>query len=293
MKPLSRNLHAAGLMAGAMALFTANDTVIKQLSTAVPIGEILFVRGLMVTLCLAIVVRLQGQRLTRLARPHRMSWLRGVLEVGVTFCFLSAISVMPLADATALFFSAPIILTALAALILKERVGPRRWAAIVIGFAGVLVIVGPGGDWTPAALLALAAAFVSALRDVATRFIPPSEGSGTVALVTAVVVTLGGLPTLPLGWVALDTTQLLALAGCAVLIAGGYTCFVMAVRKGEIALIAPVRYVALPMAAIAGFVAFGAVPGPRMLLGTAIIAGSGLFIFFRERALARAAATAS
>jgi drug/metabolite transporter (DMT)-like permease len=285
--PLTTNLEAAGLMAVAMLLFTVNDTMVKELSTALPVGEILFLRGVLVTLCLAFVIRAQRLPLRRVLRPHPASILRGCLELGVTFCFISAIQVMPLADATALFFAAPIMLTGLAALILKERVGPRRWAAVVVGFIGVLVIVGPGGDWRPAALLALASAFFSAVRDVATRYIPPAEGSGTVALVTSAVVTAGGLLTLPLGWAPAGALHALMLAACALLIAAGYTCFVMAMRRGEVSFVAPVRYIALPAAGLAGFLAFGAVPAPRMFAGAAIIAGSGLFIFFRERALAR------
>jgi hypothetical protein len=176
-------------MVASMACFTLNDALVKLLSATLPIGQIMALRGLLVVVGMVVVLRVLK---LRIALPERWTMVRATLEVGVTFCFLTALSRIPLAEATTIFFAAPVIATGLAALVLGERVGPRRWSAVIAGFIGVFIAAGPRGSADPAVLLAFLAAVLSALRDLATRRVPPETGSGTVALVTAGCVTLGG-----------------------------------------------------------------------------------------------------
>ena len=131
----------------------------------------------------------------RIGWPERFTWLRAAGEVAVTFTFLQALARLPIGDTYTLYFAGPLLLTAGAALFLGERVGPRRWAAVLVGFLGVLVVLGLPQQWQAASLIALTAAFLSVARDLTTRWIPPAVGSGTVAALTSVCVALSGLAT--------------------------------------------------------------------------------------------------
>lgn len=286
MSTATHNLRAALLMIAAMASFCVNDAFMKTLAARAPIGELIAVRGtIVVVLMLALLPRLG----LRIGRPDRFTFLRALGELGVTFAFLAALATLPLADTYTLYFAAPILLTAAAALFFGERVGPRRWAAVFVGFLGVLVVLGLPSAWQLASLLALAAAAISVARDICTRKISPEVGSGTAALATAVCVTLGGAATALGGtWIVLDGTDMTLCALAALGAAGGYVAFVAALRMGDLSFVAIFRYSAIPMAMALGFVFWGDVPGPRMLAGAALIMGSGLFILWRERRLAQA-----
>jgi S-adenosylmethionine uptake transporter len=284
----TQNFRAAALMIAAMASFCINDAFMKILSGRAPIGQLVTVRGAMVVLLMLALLPRLG---LRVGRPDRFTLLRALGELGVTFAFLTALTSLPLADTYTLYFAAPILLTAAAALLFGERVGPRRWAAVLVGFLGVLVVLGLPSQWRLASLLALAAAAISVARDVCTRQISPEVGSGTAALITAACVMLGGALT-GLGgrWVPLDGIDV-TLCGLAALgAAGGYVAFVAALRMGDLSFIATFRYSAIPMAMMLGFAFWGDVPSLQMLGGALLIMGSGLFILWREHRLTRAAA---
>ena len=286
MSGLTANLRGALLVVVAMAAFCINDAFIKDLSTRAPIGELMAVRGAFAILLMLAVLPWLG---LRIGRPERFTWLRAAGEVAVTFTFLAALARLPLGDTYTLYFAGPLLLTAGAALFLGERVGPRRWAAVVVGFLGVLVVLGLPGYWQLASLIALAAAFLSVARDLTTRWIPVAVGSGTVAMLTNVCVTLSGWVTaLGGGWVALGWRDIGFCALAAFGVAAGYTAFVAALRTGELSFVATFRYAGIPMAMLLGFVVWGDVPAPRMLAGAALIMGAGLYIVWREHVLARA-----
>lgn len=277
------NLRAALMMLGSMAAFTTNDVLVKLVTGRLPVGQIVFVRGAAVVLILLVILRRRHRAVPLAACLDRWVLLRALLEAGITISFLSALARMPIGNATTLYFSAPIILTVLAALVLREQVGARRWLAVLAGFAGVAVVAGPHGDWTPVALLPLAAAAMSATRDIVTRFIPAAVPSIAVSLASATSVTIAGLLTVPAGWPMPRPGELALLLGCALLLTVGYLTYVAAVRMGEVSFIAPVRYAAIPMAMLAGLAVWDHVPTGTTWLGTAVIIGSGLFILGRER----------
>ena len=163
------NLNA---MVAAMASFCINDAFIKELSTRVPIGELIAVRGVFAILLLLAVLPWLG---LRVGWPERFSWLRAAGEAAVTFAFLAALARLPIGDTYTLYFAGPLLLTAGAALFLGERVSPRRWGAVVVGFLGVLVVLGVPANWQAASLIALAAALLSVARDLVTRWIAQLE----------------------------------------------------------------------------------------------------------------------
>ncbi len=281
MSTAALNTRAALLVTAAMAAFCVNDAVIKSLSVRVPIGELMAVRGLMAILLMLAVLPWLG---LRVGPAERFTWLRAAGEVGVTFAFLAALTRLPLGETYTLYFVGPILLTAGAALVFGETVGPRRWLAVIVGFLGVLVVLGLPSSWQMASGLALGAALLSAIRDLATRRIPANVGSGTVAIVTGVAVALSGALTVVDGsWVALGGTDLGLCALAALGVAGGYTAFVMGLRLGELSFVATLRYSGIPIAMLLGLIGWGEMPGQRMLAGAALIVASGLFIVWRGR----------
>jgi drug/metabolite transporter (DMT)-like permease len=279
MMTAAANLRGALLVVVAMAAFCVNDAFIKDLSTRAPIGELMAVRGVFAILLLLVVLPWLG---LRVGRPERFTWLRAAGEVAVTFAFLAALARLPIGDTYTLYFAGPLLLTAGAALFLGERVGPRRWGAVIAGFVGVLVVLGLPSSWQAASLLALAAALLSVGRDLTTRWIPPTVGSGTVALLTGVCVTLSGWATAAGGgWVAMGWRDIGLCALAAFGVAAGYTSFVVALRTGELSFVATFRYSGIPMAMLLGLAIWGDLPSARMLAGAALIMGSGLYMISR------------
>lgn len=279
-----RNLRAAALTVAAVGTFCVNDAVVKLLTARLPPGEIVALRGLLVVAILLLV--LPRLRL-RPGRPDRFALIRAAAEVGVNGCFVTGLLFLPLGDSYTLYFTAPVMLTAAAALFLGERVGLLRWGAVAAGFVGVLLAVGTPGSWQPAVVLPLLAAALSVARDLATQRVPPEVGAGTVALATAVAVTLAGLATLPFAWTTPGLADLGLCLAAALGASCGYVLFVVALRTGELSFISPFRYAGIPMAMLLGLLVWGELPEPRTLAGAAIVVGAGLFVLRRERRLVR------
>lgn len=283
------NLRGAGFMVIAMGAFVINDALMKSLADEVSLFQAVFVRGMFAMLLIGAFAWARGAaRLSAVAPGDRRAALARVAgEIGSTTCFLKALFAMPLANATAILQSTPLALTLVAALFLGERVGWRRWTAVVAGFFGVMLIVKPGADgFDAAALWALAAVGFVCLRDIATRRLSPATPSLAITLMTAVAITaLGGAVTAIEGWAPVETRAvgILALSACFLFV--GYLFSVMTMRVGELAFISPFRYTVLIWALILGVAVFGDAPGPLSLLGAAIVVASGLFTFHRERKL--------
>ncbi|WP_461332532.1 DMT family transporter [Bradyrhizobium embrapense] len=283
---LSPNLRGSLFMAAAMASFTVNDTITKAVSAELNIGEVLLVRGLV---AMVLVAALAWYRDALRSFSALLIWpvvLRVLGEIGGTLTYLSAISQIPLANASAIFQALPLVITLGAALVFGEPVGWRRWLAIAAGFIGVLVIVRPGaGGFSQPALLALASVGFCAVRDLATRRIPKQLPTVFITLLTTVTVTTAGAVVLvPLGgWKPPSGQALGLLTFAAVLILIGYQCIIVSLRTGDISAVAPFRYTALPWAMLTGYLAFGHKPDGAMLAGAAIIVASGLYAFYRER----------
>ena len=140
------NLKAAVLMVVAMSLFAANDAIVKWLTAGLPIGEIMFLRGIVATGLLLVASRALGDRITVPGLFERWSLIRAAVEVTATYLFLTSIKLLPLATASTLLFAAPIFVTALSMPLFGERVGVWRWSAVVAGFVGVVIIAAPGAE---------------------------------------------------------------------------------------------------------------------------------------------------
>ncbi|KGD94475.1 DMT family transporter [Rhizobium sp. YS-1r] len=282
----SENSRGALFMALAMAAFTCNDAIVKSITSELGVAQIMAVRGVMATALIYCVARYLGVTLSLKMVMHPLVLLRTFFEIGATLTFLSALAHIEFAAASSIMQSLPLAVTLGAALFLGEPVGWRRWTAISVGFLGVLLIIRPGPEgFTPAALLAVAACFFTASRDLTTRRITADIPTLTVTLFTSFANTVVGVILIaPMGgWQPISTPTLGYLALASVLVFAGYQAVIKAMRVGEISFIAPFRYTGLLWALVIGIFLFGEHPNAYMLTGAAIVIGSGLYTFYRER----------
>ncbi|MEN3145985.1 DMT family transporter [Neorhizobium sp. IRAMC:178] len=282
----SENSRGALFMSLAMAAFTCNDALVKSVTPELSIPQIMAVRGVMATLLIYCVARYMGVTLSARAVMHPLVLLRTFFELGATLTFLSALALIEFAAISSILQALPLAVTLGAALFLGEPVGWRRWTAIGIGFLGVLIIIRPGPEgFTPAALLAVIACCFTACRDLTTKRIKADIPSLTVTLFTSLANTVvGAILVVPMGgWQPVSAYALGHLAFASVLVFAGYQAIIQSMRTGEISFIAPFRYTGLLWALIIGIFVFGEHPNTYMLVGAAVVIGSGLYTFYRER----------
>lgn len=272
-------------MLGSMAFFVANDTCVKLAGERLPLGEIIVLRNSAATLYI-LVFALIASGLTLPAHPpwRLLSW-RMAAEAFSTLTFLTALMAMPIGDVTALAQFTPLAMTAAAAVLLREPVGWRRWTATLVGLCGVMLIARPGTSaFTPAALvLALAVVLVIA-RDLITRQIPSNVPTLTLTLMSAASTAPAGLLLLPFEtwvWPAAHEAILLALAGACLSLA--YALIVVAMRAGDVGVIAPFRYGVILFALLSGWLFWNEIPDALQGLGIVILTGAGLYTVHRER----------
>jgi S-adenosylmethionine uptake transporter len=285
MTPLSDNARGALLMMASMAAFTFGDACVKALGGAMPLAQILVIRGIVASLfILALTLRL-GQFTLRLPRREwALVGLRSMAELLSAVFFLTALFNMKLANVTALLQMLPLTVTLGSALFLREPVGWRRWIAIAIGFGGMVLIVRPGTEgFNIFTLSALAAVFCVTVRDLATRRMARETPSMMITLVGSVtVLTFAAGWSLFVDWAPLNGPSGGLLLGASLFIIGGYTFSVLVMRVGEVGFVAPFRFTGLVWALILGWLVFGEWPEPQTLLGAAVIVATGLFTLWRE-----------
>ncbi len=280
----SANSRGIFALSGSMAAYSISDVFTKLVAKVYPFGETVAVRGLFTVIVVGLALAVFGQWRTVPRICSGPVPLRAVLDAMSSACYIAALINMPIANAAALNMTHPLILVALSVVVLSEVVGWRRWSAVVVGFAGVLLIVKP----TPAAfdvfaLFGLGAPLLGALRELMTRRLDPTLPSMTVTLasVTALAFVGGGVGFTehwqPMG---LWDAGLLAIAACSFSLATGLVVY--AFRTAEISAVAPFRYTFLIWAGLAGYVAFGEVPDRWSVLGAALIVGSGLYALRRH-----------
>jgi drug/metabolite transporter (DMT)-like permease len=292
--PMTDNLRAILLMVAAMAAFTVNDACMKALSDDLPLYQTIFIRGIPTSIGLGLIAAWRGELAFRFSAPDsRMSILRCVAEVAATVAFQLALGHMPLANLSAIMQCLPLAVTLAAALVLGDRIGTRRVTAILVGFAGVLLIVRPGTDgfdrW---ALVGLASVAFVVVRDLSTRAISARVPSTMVAFLAALSVTLcAGLAAVSDRWVTPGGQSLLLIVIASTCLLAGYLTVVMTMRTGEMAVIAPFRYSGLVVAIFLGWACFGDFPDALTLIGSGIVVATGIYTFHRER-IARKVVTA-
>jgi len=284
--------HAAlagiGLMLAGILLFAVNDAMGKWLVATYSVGQVLLIRSVAALVLLAPFI--WRDRASFAAAPRwGMQALRAVLATAEVACFYWAVSYLPLADVMAYYLAGPIFVTAIAGAVLGEPVGWRRWTAVAVGFLGVITCLRPGVavlSWP--ALIALTGSFTFSLSMIATRTL---RGTGDTVLVTAqtLAALAFGAALSPLHWVALTLRDggLLALLGIVAMVA--HVCINRSLKLAPASTVVPYQYTTIVWAVLFGYLVFGDVPDGFVLAGAAIIIGAGLFIFVREKRLARRA----
>ncbi len=271
------------LMVLAVGLYSIMDAMVKWVGPSYPTLEIVFFRSLFAFIPIAYVLWRSGSLAslrTRHPLGHAARALTGLISLSL---FFYTYAHMPLANVIAISFGAPLLVTALSVLVLRERVGWRRWSAVSIGFVGVMVMVKPdAGLFDRIAILALTATVFYALVIVFIRKLSRTETSTAIVFYYALTSTIVTGAVMPFVWVMpdLEGWVLLILVG----VIGGVAQFAMtnAFRLADVSIVAPFDYMPIIWAALLGFFIWGEVPGNSIWLGTAIVMASGIYILFRE-----------
>jgi len=287
--PAGTQIRSIALMVIASGLLTVNDAMVKWLTQSYSVGQVMTLRGIFV---IAIVVfwAMARRRTSQLRVSNwRLQLTRGALMSISTFLFVTALALMPIADAIAIAFAGPVIATALAALLLNESVGWRRWSAIAVGFAGVIVMIRPTPELIRlAAIVPLLAASFGAFRDIVTRRMGTGgESTPAIMLISTSVVTIAGLFTIPLGWSPLAIGDLGLFVTSALLVALAQGLMIESFRLGEVGLVGPFKYTSLVWAVLLGVLVWGDLPDAWTWIGSGLVVGSGLYIWRRELVLAK------
>ena len=216
--------------------------------------------------------------------------LRSAFMLGANAFFFLALQSIPLVTASAVVFVGPLIVTALSVPLLGERVGPRRWAAVAVGFAGAMLIIRPGTDFMHAAtVLPLLAALSFSFYQICTRVLARHDDPMTTLTYTAVAGSLAATAIVPTSWITPDTVGWMAMIAAGIFGALGQWALIKAISAAPVSTVAPFGYTGLVWATLFGFVTFGDVPDVYTLSGAVIIAASGLYVLHRERAVSRSA----
>lgn len=272
-------------MLAAMAILPVIDVIAKKLGQAgMPILVVVWARALFGgVMTLPFALKAEGTRAFRPAQPLRQL-ARAMLLFGATFLFFSALKYLPIADAMAIFFVNPLAIVVLSALVLYERVGPRRWAAVAVGFIGTLIIIRPGlVEVNPGTFFALGSGVALGSYFVLTRAMAGAADAMVLNFQTSAIGAALMALALPFLWVTPSPTQwamLAALGGIATL---GHVLITKAYEHGEASLLAPLAFTEIVMATVLGYAFFGDLPDRWTVLGVAILIGSAIYISVRER----------
>ena len=263
----------------AMTFISCNDAIVKTMTESLGIGQVLFIRGCMASLLFIGILKYRKWPIFPKQAFSKINLGRASCEMCATLCFITGLSLMPIATVSTLTWTSPILSTLLAALILKENVVPLRWLAVLIGFIGITLVTNPfSGQFESIMFLPLMAAGFVSTRDIFTRRIPAELNSIYITLATVMLVTCGGLVLSIFDWRPVALSNVFALACSSVLLSCGFFSQVTAMRKGELSFIAPFSYFGIVVALVLGIIFWQEYPTLIMLGGVALIIGSGIII---------------
>lgn len=274
------------LTVAAVFLFTVMDTIAKWLMQSYPVEQIVWARYSSHTLLMLLFIPAYGVRTVLWTRRPGGQFARGALMVGSTLSFFAALSFISLTDAYAVTFSSPILVTLLSIPLLGEKIGVRRWSAMLVGFAGVLVVIQPGsGIASAASLLALLTALQHALYQIATRKLSGSESALALLFYSSLVGTAVMSAWVPFVWQTPTLWDGLVMSSLGLLGAVGHLILIRALTLAPVSTTAPFGYLQLVWAIVFSFLLFGDVPNLPTLAGAFLVVASGLYIFRRTARL--------
>jgi drug/metabolite transporter (DMT)-like permease len=272
-------------MLAAVATFSMMDVTMKHLVESYPSVQVTFLRGIASLPLLFGAVGLFGRWSDLIPRRWSLHLLRGLLSVVTLWGFIYSVSLLSLADAYTIFMSAPLLITALSVPLLGEHVGARRWVAVAVGLAGVVLVLKPSGAGliTIGGIAALASALGYALSALTIRILSRTDtGASTVVWALSIMTLISGVLAID-GWVSLEWRHWPWLLGLGVSGALGQYFITQAFRRAPPPVIAPLEYTALAWGMLFDWLIWATAPGVRMLTGALVIVASGVYVIHRER----------
>ena len=278
------------LMLLGMVMFSLNDVLGKWLVATYSVGQLMLIRSIAALIVLApFFWRVGWRRLIEVDRP-KLHLLRAALFAFEASGFYFAVAYMPLADAMTYWLAAPIYVAALSSLMLGEKVGWRRWTAIVVGFVGVLIALEPSKDsFTLPALIALAGSLAFGLAMVLGRSLRAAPDTTLVFWQIAGAAVFSGIWCLadPAGWAPVSTVDVGLLSLLGIVAMSAHMLVNRSLKLADAATVVPLQYTLRLWAVVFGWIFFADAPRPALLVGAGFIVASGLFIFFREQQVKR------
>jgi drug/metabolite transporter (DMT)-like permease len=287
----SAALAGIGFMLVAVFLFALNSAAGKWLVARYPVGEFMLIRSSFTLLFLSPFIWHAGRAaFTNVPRPG-MQVLRVVLAAVEVAMFFWAVSYLPLADTTTFYLAGPIYVTALSVLLLSERVGWRRWSAVLVGFTGVVIALRPSSSsFTLPALIALSGSVMYALVMITTRMLRQTNDIMLMATYFIGAVAFG-IATVPFGWVPPSAYDVLFLAGVGFSNIVAQFCVIRSLKLASASVVVPYQYTLIVWSVVFGWLMFAELPDAYTVAGAIIIVAAGLYIFWRERVTAKAPVT--
>ena len=300
--------NGAIILVFGLFLFSIQDIIIKHFSSHYSVLQIVFVRGLIALGLFALFFRFTRETIPLQSKRPKLMLARGLLGFSSYTSYYLAVAAMPLAEVVSITFTMPLFVTAMSALILREKVGIRRWSAVVIGFIGVVVILSPTGDFNSLAVVfAFMAAITYASQTILTRFLGDHDHPLTIAFNAILIFTiasgffslalLGGIlsvtsehPSLAFfgrEWVMPTDTDFVLMLVVGGIAAVGFYCLSKAYCSAEASAIAPFEFSYILWAVVFGYLFWNEMPGPTTVIGIGILISSSLYIWYRERQIQR------
>lgn len=287
MAPRSSTLRGILFMLAAITIFSLVNVFSKMMVATYPPAQLFFIRGFAaIATLMPFLARDNFAAIRSVPRPG-LQVLRMMLSVADGMLFFTAIKYIPLADATTCYLAAPIFVTAFSAIFLREHVGWRRWTAVVVGFVGVVIALRPTGaaiSWP--ALIALTGCLCQSIFMIVTRYV---RGTSNIFLATTQVVgsfVFGGVVSafvfVPPTWLLVGLLLISGMVNVAAVL-----CLNRSLILAPASVVAPFQYTMIVWAIVLGFLVFGDVPSPNTMIGAAIVASAGIYIFLRERTVMR------
>lgn len=302
LKSLSANTRGILCLVGAIACLTVSDSIIKWLSSELPLHEITLFRSCFALIIVLLIVQLEGGLVTLKTRRPVLHFARGSLLVLANMFFFIGLAAMPLAETVVLFYTAPLFICILSQPILGEKVGLSRWLVIAVGMIGAIIMLRPGSDlFRPISILPILAALSYAAMTMMTRKLGLQEKAGALTFyIQLAFIVISSATGLAIGdgafdlydnqslhfllraWFWPDSTQFKLLIVCGAIVSIGGYLLSQAYRLGEASAVAPFEYASLPFALVIGFYLWGDWPDWRAFVGTGLIIGSGMLVVFLE-----------
>lgn len=296
--PLDRQnaMTGIGFKLASVCVFLGMSSLLKA-SDGVPAGQLVFFRSFFAILPILVYLAYRRELIVGVKTAHPLSHLmRGVVGTGGMITGFYALTQLPLPEAITINYATPLLIVVFSALFYHEQVRLYRWSAVVVGLVGVIIIISPRltvftggvGDMsgtTLGAISALVSCCFAATAMVLVRRLVDTERSATIVLYFSITSSIFGLMTLPLGWVMPTPEQWALLVGAGIFGGIGQILLTESYRHADMSVIAPFEYASLLLSVAVGYFLFSEVPTLEMLVGGAIVVGSGIFIIYREHRL--------